>query len=382
VDIFKNESLDFEPGEQFKYSNLGYYMLGYIIEVASGRSYSNYLEATFFKPLGMFNTGYENQHNSKIHHIEGYSQRDKVFLNAEDLDMNLAFAAGALVSTTEDLLKWNQAIFTNKVLSPSSLRLAHSKFKLNDGSMVPYGFGWEIGEIKGQKTIKHDGIINGFISFALYLPEQEIFVAVLTNCDCTQDIEEVSSKLAALALGDPYIINRVAQSNADLLSYQGIYQSANGEEQIVGFQDGQLFIYQKGGTKYPLTSLGEDEFILEKTLTTFSFQSNNKRKVLFQKKGFDYKEKWVKIPGEVLPLESIAIERSKFKDYVGKYQVKGAFVFEVYYKDGKMYGSVQGDSKEILGYANDKFYTINSDIKLEFLRNTKGDVNQVIYYYP
>lgn len=379
VNIFKNTPLDFEPGESYNYSNLGYYLLGEIIEVASGKSYREYLNETFFIPLKMLNTGYEDQSNPQLLHIQGYSQNDNNYAKAEELDMKLAFAAGGLVSTTEDLNKWNTAVFSGKLLSEANLNLAHTKFQLNDGTVVPYGFGWEIGQIKGRKTVKHDGIINGFISFALYIPEENVFVSVLTNCICTPHIEELSSKLAALAIKDPYVINKVAISKSELLDFQGIYKSEIEGEQIIGFQDGQNYIYNRGGQKYPLTYIGNKEFILESTLERFIFDL---KALTFERIDFDSKTSWTKISDEVMALQSRKIEEKDLREYYGKYQVKGAFAFDVYFENGKFYGAIQGDSKEIVAYEKDKFFTKNTDIKLEFVRNAYDEVSKVILRTP
>ena len=143
-----------------------------------------------------------------------------------------------------------------------------------------------------------------------------------------------------------------------------------------------MFVYQKGGRKYSLTGVGGKEFILENKLTSFHFQSNNNEIGSFLKEGFDNTAAWNKISGDVMPLEPIEIERKEFEKDVGKYQVKGAFVFEDNAEGGKMNGSGWGYSKELLVFDTDKFFAINSDIKIEFVRDNIAIVAQDILVLP
>ena len=168
-----------------------------------------------------------------------------------------------------------------------------------------------------------------------------------------------------------------------MLAFQGIYKSDEGEQQFLAYQDGQLYSYGAGARKYPLTYIGENTLTLEPTLSAFQFETSTDGKVTsYLKETFDNKIKWQRISDNLQTLEAIELGKSTFEQYVGKYQIKDGFMLEVYSQDGKMFESFQGDIKEIKAYDTDKFYALNSDIKLEFTKNTDELVSEVILFLP
>jgi len=198
VDFFKNESVDFPPGTDYRYSNSGYILLGYIIELISGKPYAEYINEDFFQPLGMKNSFYGNASIIVPDRVSGYQKRNGHFENSEYLSMTLPYSAGSLLSNVEDLFVWYDAMISNKVLNKESLERAHTSYKLRDGRLTGYGYGWELGNIQGSPTIKHVGRINGFVTYSVYLPVEKIFVAIFSNCDCTDNLENPASRMAAI----------------------------------------------------------------------------------------------------------------------------------------------------------------------------------------
>ncbi|TAD85119.1 MAG: SusF/SusE family outer membrane protein [Bacteroidetes bacterium] len=176
IDFFKNEPMEFAPGTKWNYNNSGYFLLGYIIEKVSGKTYPQYIEENFFKPLG---TG---------------------FINAPYLNMNQPYSAGSIQSTVEDLFKWHQAVHGYKLVKKQSLDKAFTKYKLTDGKETEYGYGWSLGDIQGSPTIGHNGGIPGFLTQSVYLPKEDVFVAVFSNCGCNPPFE-IADKMATLAIG-------------------------------------------------------------------------------------------------------------------------------------------------------------------------------------
>src|SRR5690606_36373174 len=107
IDSFKGEAADFAPGQGWAYNNSGYVLVGAVIEAASGQPWHVYLDETFFKPLGMARTGYGNAADAVIPgHVDGYTRKDERWARAAYLSMTQPHAAGALVSTVDDLLRW------------------------------------------------------------------------------------------------------------------------------------------------------------------------------------------------------------------------------------------------------------------------------------
>ena len=197
VERFKNMPLEFTPGKKFKYTNSGYYLLGMIIEQVSGKSYADFLQENIFAPLVMTNTGYDNYSRLIKHRAGGYELQDNAIINASYTDMSIPFAAGALYSTIEDLLRWDQALYTEKLVSRQILAEIFTPFK------DKYGYGWIITKQFDRQRIGHDGGINGFSSSIIRFPSDHITAIVLSN-NQNAPSGEIASNLAAIVFGAPY----------------------------------------------------------------------------------------------------------------------------------------------------------------------------------
>lgn len=379
VGTFKHEPLAFQPGDQFLYSNLGYDLLGYIIEQVSGVSYQEYLRQTFFEPLNLNQTSYDQTEKLIPGRIPGYSRVNGEYVNATHLDMRLPFAAGGLISSVDDIKTWHEYIFSNNLPDNHYLADAHRPFELNDGRQAPYGYGWRIGQLQGEKSVKHDGIINGFVTVALYLPEHEILVALFSNGDWARDIEDPASEMAAVVLGKPFTGGKkVHLADETLKSYQGIYTSPGGQEKQLTFQDGQLMFHDMGGSKQPLTPLAKDRFKLDQSLTYLDFYPGEEgQSPSFILNTLNLPEQWVRTSGEVTALQSIPMSNSESEKFIGKYDFPGVFTFEVVRIDGKIYGRVGHDQQEILPYQENQFFALAIDARLIFDLDANGEVQGV-----
>jgi CubicO group peptidase (beta-lactamase class C family) len=171
--------LDFEPGTKYKYSNTGYVLLGWVAELASGQTYREFVQKNIFEPLGMTASGYDSGVAIIPQRAAGYDV-GAVGLrkrNANYIDMRTPGGAGALYSTTGDLLKWTRALFGGKLLKPASLE------KMTTPAKGDYAFGLLVGTKDGRKRITHAGGIDGFGSFLAYFPETEVTIVVLSNVE-------------------------------------------------------------------------------------------------------------------------------------------------------------------------------------------------------
>lgn len=199
IDIFKNEPIEFNPGDKFKYNNSGYFLLGYIIEIVSGMSYSEYLTESFFKPLGLTDTYYENPEIILINRVNGYQLKDNMIINAPYLNMSQPYAAGSLISTVDDLKKWYFSVMEGRVLKNETTERAFSRYKLNNGDKSPYGYGWFIDNIEQTDIIWHSGGINGFRANSIFIPENNVLVLVLSNNMNNPSIQ-IARKIAKIAI--------------------------------------------------------------------------------------------------------------------------------------------------------------------------------------
>ena len=172
---FKGKPLDFGPGEKMSYSNSGYLVLGYVIEKLTGGSYAKFVLDNLFAPLGMKDSGYDSNTTVIARRASGYMPSATGLANAGYVHMSIPHAAGALYSTTGDLLKWEQGLFGGKVVSAASLEKMTTPFK-ND-----YAFGLTSRIDKGRRIIWHNGGIDGFNTSMAYYPETRTVVIVLAN---------------------------------------------------------------------------------------------------------------------------------------------------------------------------------------------------------
>ncbi len=199
VDFFKNEPVDFAPGEKFEYDNSGYVLLGYIIELVSGETYENFITKNIFKKAGMERSYYATDRNVIRKRASGYHKKSFGYVNKTVISFSVPFASGSLMSTLEDMLKWQNALIRNVLLNATETKKAFSKYTLNDGKEFTYGYGWHIKDINGVPTREHGGSIFGFKTMGIYIPKADIYVLGFSNCDCHSPTK-VTGDIAALSL--------------------------------------------------------------------------------------------------------------------------------------------------------------------------------------
>jgi CubicO group peptidase (beta-lactamase class C family) len=195
VDFFKNEPVDFAPGEKFDYNNSGYVVLGYIIELASGETYEDFIKKNIFDIIGMTNSYYASDRKIIKNRAYGYHKKSSGYVNKTIINFSVPFSSGSLMSTLDDMLRWQNALNQNLLLSSKNEMKAFTKYKLNNGQEIEYGYGWHLKNINGIPTREHGGSIFGFKSMAVYIPSEDIYVVGFSNCDCnspTQLVKDIA----------------------------------------------------------------------------------------------------------------------------------------------------------------------------------------------
>lgn len=191
--------LRFAPGEKWEYGNTGYFALAEIIRKVAGRPWSEYLSEKVFRPSGMNTTFATNTKESLPNRALGYSDNDKL-LNADDWPA--LRPSGAFLSTVLDLAKWDAVLNTDKILSDATRRQMWTPVKLNDGTSYPYGFGWQLGELRGRKLVHHGGGMPGFRTKFARFVDDRLTIIVLMNLDDV-DVDSIVHGVAALYLPAP-----------------------------------------------------------------------------------------------------------------------------------------------------------------------------------
>ncbi|HEX8737657.1 MAG TPA: serine hydrolase domain-containing protein, partial [Pyrinomonadaceae bacterium] len=180
IKLLGAQPLDFETGARYQYSNSGYNLLGFIVEAVSGKSYWDFVRARIFKPLGMERSADRDPKYIIPNRATGY-EWENGSLVGRDYDLTDVFSAGAIVSTVEDLAKWDAALRGDTFLKKESKAQMWTPAILNDGKPYPYGFGFRLSEIRGHKIIGHSGQTAGFGANISRYVDDDLTVIALTN---------------------------------------------------------------------------------------------------------------------------------------------------------------------------------------------------------
>lgn len=223
IAFFKDKPLDFEPGSKFAYSNSNYIVLGVVIEKVSGKKYADMLRERIFDPLGMKDTGLDSDDLVLPKRAVGYRPGPHGVDVARSESMTIPWSAGAIYSTTGDLLKWEHGLFGAKILSADSLK------QMTTPGKGDYGFGVFMQTKDGVRIVSHGGGIEGFNTQLEYAPEKQIAVVVLSNVNGGAP-DAMGGQLMDTVLGKPVVLagerKAVSISKEELAKFVGVYDLA------------------------------------------------------------------------------------------------------------------------------------------------------------
>lgn len=381
IDIFKNEPLDFEPGEKWSYNNSAYFILGYVIEKISGLSYAEFVEKNMVVPLGLKNTYYGSQSRIIRNRAQAYQKRGE-FVRAEYLSLTQPYAAGSIMSTVDDLLTWQLAINANKLVRQETIRLAYAPVKLNSGEVQEYGYGWGLGLINGSPTIEHSGGIFGYATNEIYLPVEDVYVVVFSNCDCSSP-NDVSTRMAAVAIGKPYPVPaaKVELDPAYAATLAGTYDFADGSTRIITVEGSQLYSQRPGGSRFKIFPQTRTLFSFESgfTVLEFSLDQGNVKEVVFR----DRSGKSLRGVVSTRPAEArveVALGPEVLKRYVGTYELMPGFNLVISLENNRLMSQATGQAKvELFASSETKFFLKVEAVDVEFTSNAAGTYDLVVY---
>jgi CubicO group peptidase (beta-lactamase class C family) len=281
VSTLRDRALDFGPGEQMSYSNSGYLVLGSIIEKVSGQSYEKFVTDNLFAPAGMNDSGYDSNTAIIKRRANGYARIATGYVNAGYIHMSVPHAAGALYSTTGDLLKWEQALFAGQVVSKASLDKMITPFK-ND-----YAMGVTSTLAKGRRVIAHGGSIDGFNTHMSYYPDTRTVVIALSNVSGPAP-SAIAAQLGAIMHGEAVTLNterkEIALPPATLAKYAGVYQmtTAVSVTMTITLEGDRLMAQLTGQGKLPIFPQSETLFFLKVVDAQLEFAADGSSLVLHQ----------------------------------------------------------------------------------------------------
>lgn len=382
IDFFKSQPMEFAPGTKWNYNNSGYFLLGYIIEKVSGKTYPEYLEEYIFKPLAMTNSYFGSNNRIIRNRASGYQPGKDGIVNADIMSMTIPYAAGSIQSTVEDLYKWHQALHAYKVVKKEILEKAFTEYKLSDGKGTHYGYGWSLSVVQGSPTIEHGGGINGFLTNAIYLPNEDVFVAVFSNSNAKPP-NDVSVKMAALTIGKPYNYKEIQLDDAAQESYVGVYENEEGTQRIITKADKQLFSQRTGGPKYAIKAYENDKFFFPNSLTTLAFQRDNQNKITRVISTERVAEIiWNKTTKPIPSAKTeITVTEAVLSQYTGEYHVTPAFSLTITKEGSRLFAQATSQGKnEIFAETENKFFFKVVDAQVEFIKDANGQFSKLILY--
>lgn len=266
--VARQRKLNFLPGEEYLYSNSGYFLLGVIVQRASEKSLGEFAQEHIFKPLGMKNTHFHDDHTMIVkNRADGYSPIKKGFrINMTTLDH---VGDGGLFTTVEDLYLWDQAFFNNK-LGKELTDSIQTTGTLNNGKKLDYAFGLFIDEYRGLKRVSHGGSFVGFRAQMVRFPEQKFSVICLANLG-TINPSRLCMQIADIYLADEFKeeekaaekikkVKAVKLSKKTLEEKVGNYQDEKSGAWIVISREEDRLHMEAWGRKDELTPVSKTRF--------------------------------------------------------------------------------------------------------------------------
>lgn len=205
TDLLKQVSSFNQPGQKYRYSNAGYALLAIVVQNVSKQSFGDFLEESIFKPLGMNSTfTYDSPQKKNSQTAIGYNQ----FGARDDVNPTAVPGDGGVYSTVDDLFKWDQALYTDKLVSQSTLAAAFVPGSVQEGGST-YGFGWNVANAGGEKYVWHTGSTAGFRAFIERRLTSRVTVILLTNRGNSKRLEINDAILNTLG-GKPYVLPKMS----------------------------------------------------------------------------------------------------------------------------------------------------------------------------
>ncbi len=412
VKIFDEKELDFTPGEQFSYSNSGYFLLGVIIEKLSGKTYEQMLQEKIFNPLSMNDSGYDHHSDILKNRATGYEKQNGSYVNSNYIDMSIPYAAGSLYSTVEDLYKWDQALYTTTLL-PKKYMTMYFKPYIPAFEKTQYAYGWGVGYSKIGKstdsiyTIGHGGGINGFNTNISRTTSNKSLIVLLNNTGGAP-LNDMTRAIRGIMLGKEYDMPKKSVANAVLavIKKEGIeagityyntiknseaYSLNEREMNAIGYQlmgedkiEEASKVFQLITEEFPNSSnaydslgesymkLGKNDLAIKNYRKSVELNPNNLNGIEFLKKlGDDVSdlEKDVKVSDAIL------------ETYLGKYELQPGFILTVTKEGNQLKAQATGQPVfDVFPKSENEFYLKVVDAQLVFNKNDAGEVESVTLF--
>ncbi|WP_196140739.1 serine hydrolase [Aliikangiella sp. G2MR2-5] len=395
--LINQKTNNFKPGENFLYSNSGYWLLGKIVEKVTGRSMAEFAENEIFKPLKMNNTHFHNDHTMIVkNRASGYSplQDGSFKIDMTTLDM---IGDGGVFTTIEDMKKWDDASYQSDILNKDFWTMMETTGKLNNGAAIEYSAGLGVREFYGLKMISHGGAFVGYRANYIRFPQEKFTIVILANRSDAR-VDQKALQIVDLFLKDKFQkpesrkkVDSVKSealklSEKELKQWQGDYwyPALNFSRSIV-FKDNALF-YQRGSDDGDrLVPIAKNQFTMEsndRVIITFSM---NKDKVA----AFSFKYGG-ELPDIATRYESVNYDSEEFGAFSGRfYSEELDTTYDLKLQDNKLSIFINGEKFSTLRsimtdlLTDDKFGTFSfnrgSDGAIKSFTLAAGRVKNMVF---
>jgi len=303
--VKNNPPVNFKPGEQLAYSNTNYVLLALIVEKVSGMSFADYLGKNIFTPLNMLNT-YVYPQRSVSQKLENYAYgylydpktggfiiNDSIKGNRCQYYFDGVAGPYGISSTTEDLLKWDQALYTDKLISKEEQGLAYLPSKLNNGKPaallgLAYGFGWLImpsNELTG-KIYMHSGGYPGYMTIISRYPDKNKTIIILTNTYNIISLYQLCTAIENILFGKPFVIPKSLPFQKNVLltplqmkAVEGVYSLTPQLKYTITTDQNQVYAQISGQPKVEIYPESELDFFYTVVQAKIKFEKDSKGKI-------------------------------------------------------------------------------------------------------
>lgn len=363
VELVTAEPLLFTPGERVEYSNTNYLLLGLAIEFASGEPYARYLSEHIFAPLNLKDTGYDDATAILPRRAAGYRFGQGQWRNAAPMASSVAYAAGGLTSTVDDLLSWDEALFSGKVISEVSLR------KMFDDGGRGYGFGWYVGTAHGRTLWSHGGAVSGFLAMTDYYPSERLAVIVLANNE-NAPAQKMARELAALWFGFIETPDPIVLEDFILDRYAGTYQLGPRFFLEVHRDGGRLMVQGTGQPANAFVPESDRTFfsrVADARITIDTEPDGRPNGLVLHQNGRD------RIAPRIDPAEAarilaeprrppveVSLDQARLGPHVGRYSLAPGLVLTVGLENGRLWAQATGEPRHTLYPEDERSFFMKS----------------------
>lgn len=378
--IARQKELNFAPGEEHLYSNSGYFLLSVIVERASGKSLRAFAQEHIFTPLGMRDTHFHDDHTELVaRRAAAYSPKEGggFVIDMSNFEQT---GDGAVFTTVEDLLKWDQNFYEPRVGGRALVEGLLTRGKLNSGKELDYATGLVVGTHRGLPTVSHGGSWGGYRAELLRFPEQKFSVICQCNLGSTNP-SRLARQVAEVYLegqmkpAEPRAGGRAVQgqgpllTEGDLKDYPGVYRNpATGELRRISLRQGKLRIDSFGPNSTELLLIGDGKFAVAGTAVPvhLKFERPDAGFVVHRESDPPETERFERA-------EAFAPSAADLHAFAGSYyseELDTTYVLSV--KDGKLWTRIRFNPPGELRPAVRDVFVGPFGIRLEFARDAQG----------